>query len=166
MKNNLMFIFILLMIGCTNEDDDLINSQPKVFHYLLIYDAEGIDLLNPQNPNGFKNNEITLEYGTARVHPFITSSEAIVDKRSLQPIYFELRFIAEFSSYVLVLGGFDTSVPFKKEFIIHWPDDTSDSFCAENTYSPAKNKNKGNLCDYSFCVNRVKQETNVVVLKK
>ena len=164
MKTKLFFLSALLLAllgvcGCSGEDEDgLINSQPAVLHYLLIKDAKGMDLLNPGNPSGFKNNEITLEYRTASVHPFIISSEAIVDQRSMQPIYFELRFIAEFSSYVLVLGGFDTSLPFKKEFIIHWPDDTSDSFCAENMY-----KNQG--YDYSLRVNGVEQG-NVVELRK
>ena len=164
MKTKILFLSALLLAmlgvcGCSGEDEDgLINSQPAVLHYLLIKDAKGMDLLNPGNPSGFKNNEITLEFGTVREHPFITSTNETVTEQSLRPIYFELRFIAEFSSYVLVLGGFDTSLPFKKEFIIHWPDDTSDSFCAENMY-----KNQG--YDYSLRVNGVKQG-NVVELRK
>ena len=171
MKRSLFFLAALLLAtmgvcGCGGEDEDLINSQPKVFHYLLINDDEGIDLLNPENSSGFDINAITLEYEGVKEYPLITSTDEVMGKRGQQPIYFELRFIAEFSSYVLVLGGFDTSVPFKKEFIIHWPDDTSDSFCAENTYFPATGKNNNGLYDYSFCVNGVKQEEKVVELIK
>ncbi|MBR4387873.1 MAG: hypothetical protein IKT00_01685 [Prevotella sp.] len=171
MKTNLFFLAALFLAtigvcGCSGEDDDIVNSQPKTFHYLLIKDAEGIDLLNPGNSSGFDINAITLEYGGVNEHPLVSSTNEVKDERLLQSIYFELRFIAEFSSYVLVLGGFDTSVPFKKEFIIHWPDNTSDSFCAENTYSPVKDNNKGGRYDYSFCVNGVKQEDKVVELIK
>lgn len=171
MKAKLFFLAALFfatmgVCGCGGEDEDLINSQPKVFHYLLINDDEGIDLLNPETSSGFDINAITLEYEGVKEYPLITSTDEVMGKRGQQPIYFELRFIAEFSSYVLVLGGFDTSVPFKKEFIIHWPDDTSDSFCAENSYSTAKDKNGRGLYDYSFCVNGEKQEKNVIVLKK
>ena len=166
MKTKLFFLSVLLLTmlgvcGCGDDDsDDLLNSQPTVLHYLQIKDAEGIDLLNPQNPNGFKNNEITLEYGTAREHPFINSTNKTATERPLQPIYFELRFIADFSSYVLVLGGFDASYPYKREFIIHWPDNTSDSFCAENTYN-----NQKDAYDYSLRVNGVEQGKVVELIK-
>ena len=166
MKTKLLFLSALLlaMLGLDRCPDDysdgLLNSSMDIFHYLLIKDAEGIDLLNPENPNGFKNNEITLEFGTVREHPFITSTNENVTELSLRPIYFELRFIADFSSYVLVLGGFDASYPYKREFIIHWPDNTSDRFCAENTYN-----NQKDAYDYSLRVNGVEQG-NVVELRK
>ena len=70
MKNIFLLLSLILLSGCTKEDDDNLSTNIDLLFMLAYQNAKGEDLLNPLTEGGWNTEEISIftfdEYGYSR----------------------------------------------------------------------------------------------------
>ena len=151
-----LFCPALFISSCKDEDEDIVGDPVPVEINFYVEDAEGNDLLDPDNPSAFKPGSITVtcteHKGTDKVSYHIGAYDG--RRRSgwfdviVAPFYLDVNLTQK--RYLVNIGNYYSawlaSSP-DKEVEIEWPDGSKDNIVLK--YSESRSK-KGLLRQHGY----------------